>query len=231
MNSCIAYTSNSIDGKREFIETVQTEWAGKWNEKVMYYSVISPCKSLTNKQLQKALNLAFSTWEAEIDLKLHPARNGQKPNFTVDFKSSLLEPMFKEKPSVLAYAYFPAQGSVSGKLVFNDDYIWSLDGKQITAKYAIDNGYPVKGNPPPDQLLRTYKVISVLIHELGHSLGLRHDEHNDTDDAMDAYYDGKDTLSYWDIFRIRLKYPERQISESRYNHLIRVIHRLIGNAK
>lgn len=228
MNQCTSYSTNE---KVEHIETTQTEWAGKWNEKVMYYVRNTPCKSLTNKQIQKALNLAFSTWEAEIDIKIHPISTGQAANFTLDFKSSLLEPMFKEKPSVLAYAYFPAQGSVSGRVVFNDDYIWSLDGKEIKAKDAIERGYPVKGTPSPDQLLRTYNIISVLIHELGHNLGLRHDEHNDTDDAMDAYYDGKVDLSYWDIFRIRLKYPERQIKHSRYEDFKRALLRLIKSAK
>lgn len=228
MNSCIAY--NGMD-RRVFIETIQTEWDGKWNEKIMYYGRTSTCKSLTNKQIQKALNLAFSTWEGEIDIKIHPVIPGQKANFTLYFKSSLEEQMFKEKPSVLAYAYFPAQGSVSGKVVFNDDYIWSLDGKEIKTKDAIANGYPVKGTPLPDQLLRTYNVISVLIHELGHSLGLKHDEHNDSDDAMDAYYDGKIDLSDWDIFRIRLKYPERQISKTKYQAFKNAILRAIRSVK
>ncbi len=216
--SCIAY---SVKDSREFVEsTTQTEWPGKWNEKVMYYDVIGECQSLTRKQLKKALNLAFTTWEAEIDIKFHPVKPGQKANFTVDFKSSLEDKMFKEKPSVLAYAYFPAQGEVSGKLVVNNDYIWSLNGKQITAKEAIEKGYPVKGSPPQNQLLRTYNIIAVLIHELGHSLGLRHDEHGDTEDVMDAYYknEGKVELSFWDIFRIRLKYPERLFKHERYQH-------------
>lgn len=228
MGECVAY---AINDKREFIETTQTEWAAKWNEKTMYYGVISTCRSLLNKQVQRALNLAFSTWEAEIDIKCHPAKAGQKPTFTIDFKSSLQEPMFKKKQSILAYAWFPGQGEVSGKVIFNDDYIWSLNGKEIKAKDAINNGYPVKGTPPPDQLLRTYNIITVLIHELGHSLGLRHDEHNDTNDAMDAYYAGKLDLSYWDIFRIRLKYPERQLPKSRYDDFKRVILKNIKKLK
>lgn len=223
MNQCIAYSTN---GKREFIETTQTEWAAKWNEKVMYYS-IGICKSLTNQELKKALNLAFSTWEAEIDIKFHPAKVGQKPNFTVEFKSSAQDELFKKSPSILAYAYFPGQGQESGHLVFNDDYIWSLSGKQVTVKKAKENGFPVLGTPLDTQLLRTYKIITVLIHELGHSLGLRHDEHGDSDDAMDAYYDGKDDLSKWDIFRIRLKYPERAFKKGRYDDFKRSILKII----
>lgn len=222
------YLIPSINGNSEFIETEQTEWSHKWSEDVMYYDIIGECKSLSRKQLERGLNLAFSTWEAEINIKLHPSRMHNKiPNFTIDFKTSDEEKQFKDSPSVLAYAYYPGQGSVSGKVVFNNDYIWSLDGKEVKAKDAIDRGYPVKGTPSPEQLLRTYKFITVAIHELGHSLGLKHDEHGDTVDAMDSHYKGMDVLSNWDILRIRLKYPERIFKHEGYQRFKTAILRAI----
>jgi hypothetical protein len=49
MGSCIAYATKK---GREFIETTQSEWAGKWDKKVMYYQVIGTCRTLTEKQVK-----------------------------------------------------------------------------------------------------------------------------------------------------------------------------------
>jgi len=131
--------------------------------------------------------------------------------------------MFKERPTVLAYAYFPGQGSVSGQIVFNDSYIWSTNGKSIIGKKAKELGLIDPRSSDTNQY-KTYNIIHVLIHELGHSLGLRHDAHGDTQDVMDAYYSGKLNLSEWDILRIRLKYPARIFSRwSHYSRLKRAI--------
>ena len=120
--------------------------------------------------------------------------------------------LFKERPSILAVAYMPGQGSFSGKVIFNNAYLWSLNGKPISVKEAKKRGYPVLGDPPDDQMLKTFNIIHVLIHELGHILGLRHDEHHDSKDVMDAFYSGKLELSLWDIYRILAKYPRRIFS-------------------
>lgn len=212
--NCIARTRDFGKGTvTEFSETSQEEWPAKWPHKEMFYDVIGTCRSLTDKQVKKALNFAMTTWDIEIDVSFHPTwyYTDKKPHITIDFKTSSQEKMFKDSPSVLAYAYFPGQGEVSGKVVFNDDYIWSMNGKPIRADQAPPE--LVKGTPLPDVQLRTYNIIHVLIHELGHSLGLRHDSHGDTKDVMDPYYSGQLELSDWDLYRIRLKYPARQYAK------------------
>lgn len=220
MNKCIAYSTPDGRHTREFVEVTQEEWSHKWPNKIMYYDVIGDCRTLGNKDVKTALNLAMTTWDLEIDIIFKPSwwNVGNTANLTIDFKSSSQDSYFKDKPSVLAYAYFPGQGAVSGRVVFNNDYIWSMDGKPIKGRDAVAKGW-VK-DAGADTNLKTFNIIHVLMHELGHSLGLRHDEHNDSNDVMDAFYSGKLGLSDWDIIRIRLKYPVRVFSN--WSHYARL---------
>lgn len=227
---CSVYASNTTDKQLEFIE--QDEWDGKWEKDVMYYSVIDKPRTMSQKQVRKALNYAMTTWDLEIPITFKPYWWGapvDKPDLTIEFKSKKEDHYFVEKPSVLAYAYFPNQGSVSGKVVFNDEYMWTFQGKGITAGEALRRDW-ITGTTNPENILRTYSVIAVLIHELGHSLGLRHDVTGNYDgvDVMDAYYSGVNRfeLSDRDIYRIVDKYGNRIYSNWRkYGALKKAIKR------
>ena len=213
--------------KLEF--SVQDEWDGKWSKDVMYYDVIGICRSMTEKQMRRALNSAMTTWDIEIPVKFHPAWVDDTiiPDITIDFKNKTTDDYFKKSPSVLAYAFMPNQGTVSGKLVFNDDYIWDFLGKGMKASDALKKGL-IAGTVNPDNIIKTYSLVVVLVHELGHMLGLTHDTSGNQEglDVMDAYYSGIDriSLSDRDLYRIRLKYGIRKFSNwSRYSDLKRAI--------
>ena len=201
---------NDLNGKVEFVSE-QTEWEGKWNKDVLYYDVEyhESLKLISKRQLKRAVNLAISTWNFEIPLKFKSAWNTQA-DIEIRFRTKEEDNYFKDKPSVLAYAYFPGQGSVSGQVVFNASYIWDLKGRGIRGDEAIKKG--LVENAYPDNILKTYNIFAVLIHELGHTLGLKHDVTGSGEgaDVMDAYYsvDNLD-LSDRDIYRIRVKYGQR----------------------
>ncbi len=201
---------NEVSGKVEFIEQ-QTEWKHKWEKDILTYDVEwhESLKLISKQKLKRAVNLAISTWNFEIPLKFKSAWNTQA-DIEIRFATKDEDNYFKDRPSVLAYAYYPGQGNASGKVVFNASYIWDLKGKGIKGKDAIKKG--LVENAYPDNILKTYNIYAVLIHELGHTLGLKHDVTGakDGSDVMDPYYSVENLdLSDRDIYRIRVKYGVR----------------------
>jgi len=201
---------NDLNGKVEFVSE-QTEWQHKWEKDILTYDVEyhDSLKLISKRQLKRAVNLAISTWNFEIPLKFKSAWKTQA-DIEIRFRTKEEDNYFKDKPSVLAYAYFPGQGSVSGQVVFNASYIWDLKGRGIRGDEAIKKG--LVENAHASNILKTYNIYAVLIHELGHTLGLKHDVSGASDgkDIMDPYYsvDNLD-LSDRDIYRIRVKYGQR----------------------
>jgi len=198
---------NDLNGKVEFVSE-QTEWQHKWEKDILTYDVEyhDSLKLISKRQLKRAVNLAISTWNFEIPLKFKSAWKTQA-DIEIRFRTKEEDNYFKDKPSVLAYAYFPGQGSVSGQVVFDE---------------AIKKG--LVENAHASNILKTYNIYAVLIHELGHTLGLKHDVSGASDgkDIMDPYYsvDNLD-LSDRDIYRIRVKYGQRVWDRFKWYNIIK----------
>jgi len=179
----------------------QTETGRKWRKSFLTYSMMRGTEDTEgNGPENRALGLALQTWGVEVPIVFIRVHPDQSPDIRVEFKNKEDEPYFKEKPSVLAFAWYPELGELSGIIVFNEEYIW-----------ALFSGSKIITNPDGTQSnVRIFSMFIVMTHELGHTLGLSHDEHGDTKDMMDPIYDPDvQELSTWDIYRIRALYGIR----------------------
>ena len=152
------------------------------------------------------MNYALTQWDIEIEPDLKYVQMEQSSDISIEFKNGQDDDIFKDEPNVLAYAYFPiADASLRGIVRVNDDYEWSLNGeiKSITN----EGGQRVK--------IKTWDLIKVLRHELGHTFGLPHSPNpNNTMSTNYEIMSHRNTDE--DIARIRAKYGKRKWISRRY---------------
>lgn len=207
--SCIAHATNmSImdDNGIEFqTPSAQTEIPDKWSKSEVTYCLIRGSEDISDDSSEtQAMNLAMTTWDVEIPLVLKVVKRTENPDITVEFSDSMHDSYFRDNFSVLAYAYYP-NTLHEGIIKFNDDKLWSLDGKPIPAPY----------DPSGRTKFKTYNLLSTLIHEIGHSLGLSHSEGSALEETiMYPMYNSQLELADHDIQRIVAKYGAREWSNS-----------------
>ncbi len=148
----------------QFSETVDDriqEWPHSWPHGEISYRLNNYTDDIAKEAWQtRSVVVALRCWQWRVSkLKFRRERN---PDVKVDFDVSFEDlAHFDNKKGVLAHAYFPGQGDISGDCHINDDWHW-------VARYQDQT----MGKPP---------LLPILIHEFGHSLGLRHDPFDRTD--------------------------------------------------
>lgn len=195
------------DSKPTEFSLEQTEWPYKWMKDTVTYSIIRGTEDIAGDTLERQLvNLAMTTWEAEIPLKLKWIKRDDNPDITIEWRPKAEDDLFLSQPSVLAYAYFP-KTSRDGELVMNDGYHWGT-------KEGIINITNPDGSV---SRVKQYNALLVLTHEIGHSIGLTHSEGNTCPKCvMHWSYNGQFDLAPLDISRIQAIYGKRSWTSQRY---------------
>lgn len=178
------------------------EWPHKWNQTEISYRLNNYTSDIEQEKWQEsAVTVALRTWNLRIPLRFRRERNRDTSvDFDVSFENLA---HFDGKKGVLAHAYFPGQGKVSGDCHINDEWNW-VPG----VKWS-------KMMTPP--------LVPILIHEFGHSLGLRHDT-SSMDEIMYPSFDlgkKKNRLGSNDIRRIQDRYGKRTISQRIIDYFIK----------
>jgi len=183
-------------------EPLIEEWPHSLPKGVITYRLENLSDDIENKKHQiKAITVAFRAWQIRIkDLKF---RRVYDKTTTVDIPISF-KPLsyFNNRKGVLAHAILPGQG-VPTTIEINDEWVWVASGKWQTL------------SKPP--------LVPVMIHEIGHVLGLRHD----TSDMLEIMYPSFDLgkrkykLGKNTIKRIQERYGARKLSQRIIDLLIR----------
>ena len=199
------------------------EWKHKWNPKKHHdragrprkwgfvtYKVTNTSDHFPDDEFEdKALAIALRQWGFRCkDIRFRKETNKSKTaDIEMRFVKAEDDKMFKERPSTLAYAYFPNGTQIGGDITFNDTVIWSTNGEKRNAHEVYPDKYP----PNTRTKLRTYNMIHTLLHECGHAIGLKHcDQHENC--IMYPYYNGRVTLHDHDVKRIQTFYGKRNLS-------------------
>ncbi len=192
--------------KNDFDSNID-EWNYKWEGPIVTWKLDRKNDDLQPYNVQRILTLAFMAWG--LHTKGIRFRLMRRSTADVDIPISFLkkeeDQLFKDRPGVLAYAYFPTKSSqIGGDMVFNDDYIWSRDGKGINAHLVDPDNYPADTKV----LIKTYNLQHTGCHEIGHAIGLKH-AGNCPECVMHPYYNEEVWPQPYDLERVQGIYGKR----------------------
>ncbi len=179
-----------------FEETIDeriNEWPHSWPKGEISYRLNSYSDDLKKSWQERAVTVSLRAWKLWLkDIYFRRERN---PDTHVDFNVEFEDLQhFDNKKGVLAHAYFPGQGDISGDCHINDEWNW-VPGTHLSTM----------GKPP---------LVPILIHEFGHSLGLRHDVFDKTDIMYPSFDLGKkkNKIGGRSVSRMQERYGKRNLS-------------------
>lgn len=175
-------------------ELIENEWPYKWEHSPVTYRLNNLTNDIAKKEQQiRAVTVAFRTWQLHTNIRFKRVYDSfSKVDINISFQPLA---SFDNRKGVLAHAAYPGQGEASGDIEINDEWNWVTHSKLMNL-----------ASPP---------LVPVLIHEIGHSLGLKHDTRTMQSMMYPSFDLGKpkDHLHEYDIERIQSYYGKRSISQ------------------
>jgi len=183
----------------EFAETLdnQSEWPHSWPDGEVSYRLNNFSEDFSKKWQIRAVTVALRAWKWRI--KKIWFRRERNPDAHVDFNVEWKNlAHFDNMKGVLAHAYFPGQGDISGDCHINDEWDY------VPGSFLQDLAHP--------------PLVPILIHEFGHSLGLRHDTLSGSQNTEMMYPSFNLGRKKWKlgpntVARIQERYGARTISQ------------------
>ena len=188
--------ANQLGNKLEYKENIVgiNEWPHSWPNGDISYRLNNFSTDFKERWQERAVTVALRVWQWRIkNIRFRRERN---PDAHVDFNVSFEDlAHFDNRKGVLAHAYFPGQGDISGDCHINDEWTY-VPGVHLSGL----------SRPP---------LVPILVHEFGHSLGLRHDTTNTNSIMYPSFNLGqkKYMLGSRDIERIQERYGAHTLSQ------------------
>ncbi|WP_345156890.1 matrixin family metalloprotease [Flavobacterium ginsengisoli] len=185
INAQILYDNGPIDNNPSFSLDGR-----KWDHTNLTYFFENGTNDIAGTDEKTALVQAMQVWSSVTSLTFTEVTSAANADIVIKWAVGDHGDgaPFDAVNGVLAHAFFPPpNGAYAGDLHFDDSETWTTS-VQYTSSQPID-------------------LVTVAIHELGHSLGLQHS--NVPGAIMYAYYNGSQrTLSTDDIQAISAVYPK-----------------------